>query len=84
MYEDVKRILQEYTCIEDDIITPASNLQTDLFLNSLDVVNVIVEFEEKFGIDVEEADIRTFVTVEDVVRYIEKKLAPQGGMVEQN
>ncbi len=84
MYEDVKRILQEYACIEDDIITPDSNLQTDLFLNSLDVVNVIVEFEEEFGIDIDEADIRTFVSVSDVVGYIEGKLAPQGGMVGQN
>lgn len=84
MYEDVKRILQEYACIDSGIITPASNLQTDLFLNSLDVVNVIVEFEEEFGIDIDETDIRTFVTVEDVVRYIEGKLSPQGGMVGQN
>lgn len=75
MFEQVKRILQEYACIENGAITPESNLQTDLFLNSLDVVNVIVEFEETFRIEVEEEDIRGFVTVGDLTRYVEKKLA---------
>ena len=84
MFEQVKRILQEYACIEEGLITPESNLQTDLFLNSLDVVNVIVEFEEEFGIEVEEADIRSFVTVGDVAGYIERALAQKKSvMVEQ-
>ena len=75
MYERVKRILQEYACVEEDLITPQSNLQKDLFLNSLDVVNVIVEFEEEFGIEVEESDIHSFGTVADIVDYIEQKTA---------
>ena len=73
MYERIKIILQEYACIEPDLITPESNLQTDLCLNSLDVVNVIVEFEEEFNIEIDEADIHTFITVKDIVAYLEKK-----------
>lgn len=71
MYEEVKRILNEYACVDEGLITPSSNLQTDLDLNSLDVVNVIVEFEETFGIEINEEDIRTFTTVGDIVDYIE-------------
>lgn len=75
MFDKVKKILNEYACIDSSLITPQSNLQTDLFLNSLDVVNVIVEFEEAFGIDVDENDIRSFATVGDVTKYIESKVA---------
>lgn len=80
MYEEVKRILNEYACVDEDKITPSSNLQTDLDLNSLDVVNVIVEFEETFGIEINEEDIRTFTTVGDIVNYIQAKThgAPAG------
>lgn len=71
MYERIKAILQEYACIDPELIRPDSNLQTDLGLNSLDVVNVIVEFEEEFGIEVEEEDIRTFIRVQDIVDYLQ-------------
>ncbi len=84
MYDKVKQILQEYACIEEGIIQPNSNLQTDLFLNSLDVINVIVEFEEEFGIEVDEANIRSFMTVADICSYIERKLIEQTEMVGQN
>ncbi|MDL2236615.1 acyl carrier protein [Christensenellaceae bacterium OttesenSCG-928-K19] len=73
MFEQVKKILQEYACVEEGLIRPESHLQNDLFLNSLDVVNVIVEFEEEFGIEVDEADIHSFATVSDVVNYIQAK-----------
>ncbi len=79
MYERVKKILQDYACVDETLIRPESNLMTDLFLNSLDVVNVVVEFEEAFGIEVNEQDIRSFVTVNDIVKYIEATVShPQG------
>ncbi len=77
MYERIKHILQEYACVEGSLITPHSHLQKDLFLNSLDVVNVIVEFEEEFGIEIDEADIHSFATVSDIVAYVEHKTAGQ-------
>ncbi|HBU11170.1 MAG TPA: acyl carrier protein [Clostridiales bacterium] len=74
MFEQVKEILREYACVEEGLIRADSHLQKDLLLNSLDVVNVIVEFEEVFGIEVDEADIHSFATVSDVVLYIELKI----------
>lgn len=71
MYEEVKKILNEYAGVDEDKITLSSNLLTDLDLNSLDVVNVIVEFEETFGIEISEEDIRSLTTVGDIVNYIE-------------
>lgn len=80
MYDEVKRILTEYACVDEDIITPYSNLLTDLNLNSLDVVNVIVEFEETFGIEINEEDIRAFTTVSDIVNYIEAHTPSPAGV----
>lgn len=79
MFEEVKRILNEYANVDEDLITPSSNLTTDLNLNSLDVVNVIVEFEETFGIEIDEEDIRSFTTVGDIVDYIEAKTHQPAG-----
>ncbi len=79
MYEKIKAILQEYACIDESRIRPDSHLQKDLLLNSLDVVNVIVEFEEEFGIEVDEEDIHSFATVADVAEYIEKKTISMAG-----
>ncbi|MGI6154250.1 MAG: acyl carrier protein [Christensenellaceae bacterium] len=84
MYERVKRLLQEYACIEPDQIRPESTLQQDLGLNSLDVVNVIVEFEEEFGIEVDEEDIRSFVRVQDIVDYLQQAKAPTGNVLTQS
>ena len=57
MYQEVIKILAKYT--EKDIknITENSSLQSDLKLNSLDVVNIIVEFEEMFDISISDEEI---------------------------
>lgn len=73
MFEKIKAILREYAGVDEHMIHMDSHLQADLLLNSLDVVNVIVEFEEEFGIEVDEADIRALGTVSDVVGYITAK-----------
>jgi len=78
VFEEIKKILHEYACVDESLIKPESNLQTDLFLNSLDVVNVIVEFEEAFNIEINEEDIRTFNTVGDIAEYVEKKTSNAG------
>lgn len=80
-FDEIKRILHDYACVDENAIQPDSNLQTGLMLNSLDVVNVIVEFEETFGIEIEEEDIRTFTTVSDIVDYIDSKAGLKGAEV---
>jgi len=71
MLEKVVEILSELTGIEEKEIKEDSKLIADLELNSLDVVNMVVTFEEKFDIEIPEQKIKDFVTVGDIVQYLE-------------
>jgi acyl carrier protein len=71
MLEKVIEILSEFTALEKDKITEESALIADLGLNSLDVINVVVAFEEEFDIDIPDKAIKSFSTVGDIVKYLE-------------
>lgn len=72
MLERVKRILSEYTEVDMGQVTRESELIADVELNSLDVMNVVVDFEEEFGIEIPDRVIGTFYTVGDLVEYLER------------
>ncbi len=59
------------TCeIDKKNIKESSNLLTDLELESLDVVDLIVAFENEFNIEIQDQDIKNFQTVGDIVNYL--------------
>ena len=66
MLEAIKEILIQYTEVEKSRITEDSNLQNDLDLNSFDVMNIVVEFEDTF-------DVSGLVTVKDIEEYLAEK-----------
>ncbi len=72
MFEKVKEILQEYTEAEDIVITIESELASDLGLSSLDLVNIVVAFEEEFDVEVPDRDIWKFHIVKDIVEWLER------------
>ena len=71
MFEKVKDILVEQLQIDPDKITMESTLAQDLAINSIDLVDLIMLCEERFDIKIEDEDANTFVTVGDVVKYLE-------------
>ena len=70
MFEEVKAILTEELEVEADLITPEAAFVNDLKLNSLEIADFIVLCEEKFGVEVNEDDIHSIVTVQDLCDYI--------------
>lgn len=74
MLEKVKEILLNHIQVPADEIELSTDLVKDLGLNSLDVVNLIVTFEDEFGIEIPDRAIQDFVTVRDLVDYLEKKV----------
>lgn len=74
MLEKVREILLNHTQASADEIELNTELVKDLGLNSLDVVSLIIDFEDKFGIEISDRTIRDFVTVGDIVRYLEKRV----------
>ena len=72
MLEKTKSIISNYTEVEE--ITLESALVADLGLSSFDLVSIVGEFEDEFNIEVPDQDIRGFVTVADIVSYLEKRV----------
>jgi acyl carrier protein len=70
MLDKVIDILSEFTTLDKNKITEASRLMTDLELNSLDVVNVVVAFEDEFDIEIPDRKIKDLNTVGDIVKYL--------------
>lgn len=72
MLERVKKILLNYTEVPASEITLETDLVKDLDLNSLDVVNIVVAFEDEFEIEIPDRVISTLTKVEDIVKYLEE------------
>jgi acyl carrier protein len=71
MLEKIRDILVEYVDVPREQITMETNLLTDMGLSSLDVVNIVVAFEEEFGIEIPDRKLTEIVTVEDIVRFLQ-------------
>lgn len=69
--EKVAAILREFAETAPEPITAAHSLADDLGLSSLDVFNIVVMFEEEFGIEIPDRRIAGFVTVGDIAEYLQ-------------
>lgn len=73
MFEEIKAIIVKHLKIDPKKITETTNLQEDLGADSLDLVEIIMELENNFGIEIPDEDILGLKTMDDVIAYIEKK-----------
>ena len=71
IFERLREIIAEQLDIEPDSITLDSSLHNDLEADSLDAVDIIMTIEDEYGIEVADEDAEKFVTVADIVKYIE-------------
>lgn len=68
--DKVKEIITERLSVTIDKVTPEAKFMEDLGADSLDTVELVMAFEEEFGIDVPDEDSEKLQTVGDVVTYI--------------
>ncbi len=73
MFEEIKATLMEELDVPADIITPEAEFVNDLKLNSLELADLVVLCEERFGIEIEEEDVHSLITIGDLVDYIKAK-----------
>ncbi len=73
--QKVAMMLVEKLHIEASQITPNANFIKDLGIDSLDYIELIMEFEQEFNIRITDTDGEQIKTVGQAVAYIEKKLA---------
>ena len=70
MLEKVQMIIAQYCGVEKDVLREDTDLVKELDLSSLDIVNLVVEFEDALDIDIPNADIRKFRYLKDIVEYL--------------
>lgn len=73
--EKVKAIIVEKLGVDAAQVTMEASFSADLNADSLDTVELIMEFEKEFGITIPEEDTQKISTVGDAVAYIEKAIA---------
>ena len=71
MYDRIKDVLVSKLQLNENEITPDSELVNDLGINYLELADLVMECEEEFDIEIDDNSIRGFVTVGDVAKYLE-------------
>ena len=67
----IKAIIVEKLVIDESEVTESASFTADLGADSLDTVELIMEFEKEFNIQISDEDAEKIKTVGDVVKYIE-------------
>lgn len=72
--ERVKKVVVERLKVSDDEVTEAASFVDDLGADSLDVVDLVIGFEDEFEIQIPDEDAEKIQTVKQAVDYVETKL----------
>lgn len=72
--EKIKAIFADYYRVDEETLTPETNLQKDLNADSVDVVELLFAIEDEFDIEIPEEEIEKMHTIGDIVNYIEDKV----------
>ncbi len=71
MFETLKNLLVEELQLDPDEITLEAELTNDLGINSIELAELVMLCEDKFDLEMDDDDLHKFITVGDVVTYLE-------------
>jgi acyl carrier protein len=71
--EKVKKIIAEQLGVDEAEVKPEASFVEDLGADSLDIVELVMAFEEEFGIEIPEEDAEKITKVQEAVDYIAKQ-----------
>jgi acyl carrier protein len=71
--EKVKQIIVEQLGVDESQVDPSASFVDDLGADSLDIVELVMAFEEAFDLDIPDEEAEKIKTVKDAVDYIESK-----------
>ena len=72
IFDKVKSIIVDQLDVDEDKVTLSSNIQDDLGADSLDIVDLVMSFEDEFDLEIPDDQVENIKTVGDVVKYIEE------------
>jgi acyl carrier protein len=70
-YEQVKAIIVDKLGVDEAKVVPTARFREDLEADSLDLVELIMEFEEKFGGEISDEEAQKITTVGEAVSYLD-------------
>ena len=73
--DKVKSIIVEQLGVDEEEVTPDASFVDDLGADSLDTVELVMAFEEEFGVEIPDDAAESIVTVGDAVKFIKEKAA---------
>ena len=73
MLERVKEIIEEQLNVEDVEITEDTRFKEDLEADSLDLFELVMAFEEEYGVEIPSEDLEKITTVGSVIEYMKAK-----------
>lgn len=71
--DEVKEIITKYIKIDPERITLESRLNEDLDADSIDIADVVMDIEEKYGFEFSDEDAENIVAIKDLVKVIEDR-----------
>ncbi len=74
--EKVNSIIVDQLGVDADQVKPEASFTDDLGADSLDIVELVMAFEEEFGIEIPDEDAEKIAKVQDAVTYIEQNAQP--------
>ncbi|MBO5577317.1 MAG: acyl carrier protein [Ruminococcus sp.] len=74
VFDKIKSIIVDQLDADEADVTMEANIQDDLGADSLDVVDLVMNIEEDFDIEIPDEDVENIKTVGDIVKYIESKI----------
>ena len=72
VFDKVKEIIVKELKLAEDKVTLEASLKDDLGADSLDAVEIIMDIEDKFGVEIDDTKAEAIATVGDLVAYIEE------------
>jgi len=73
-FEEVKVVIVDLLGVDESKVTPEARFREDLEADSLDLVEMIMAFEDKFGSEISDEDAQKISTVGDIVKYIDERM----------
>ena len=74
IFAEVKEIIVELLGVDEDKVTMEARFREELEADSLDLVELIMAFEDKFGGEISDEDAQSITTVGEAVKYIEERM----------